>query len=368
MNKFLFTFEENEGYDTDHDWIPDEQELTHAVTGATSPLHGSDPDRRQAMYFPGAESVVQTYSGNLNRRIGENYAMLRAFSVEAWVRPEDNSREQTILTRVCNYPSSTLSNAVHQLRANFRIKMDDSGRVFGQYDSDDAVPNGSPKGFGTTTVVGDTLPTNQWSHVALTFDGNALILYVNGREINRSYSNLIPANGLIVTLQEVNPNGSNYGVDGYTNYPSALLIGADAKELGALDIGPDSAWTNYCAHYKGWVDEVRVWDGVRTSEEIVADMTKRYTLEDVSDLRYAVYQEWLNDGTHNPNDGRPNLPTELVFHYGFQQLPSEIEADYVVSEPSGFTERVLDNVKWNGRSVDIRCLTVPVTTAATGAS
>ena len=355
VNKFMFTFEENEGYDTDHDWIPDEQELTHAVTGATSPLHGSDPDRRQAMYFPGEESVVQSYSGNLHRRIGENYAMLRSFSVEAWVRPEDLSRDQTIVTRVCNYPSSTLSNATHQVRANFRIKMEAGGRIWGQFDSDDAVPNGSPKGFGTTSVEGDTLESNKWSHVALTFDGNALILYINGREINRSYSNLIPANGLIVTLQEVNPNGSNYGVDGYDTYPSALLIGADAKELGALDIGPDSSWTNYCAHYKGWVDEVRVWDGVRTSEEIVADMTKRYTLKDVSNLRSAVYKEWLNGGTHNPNDGRPNLPTELVFHYGFQQLPSEIEADYVTSEPSGFTERVLDNVKWNGRSVDIRC-------------
>ena len=355
VNKFMFTFEENEGYDTDHDWIPDEQELTHAVTGATSPQHGSDPDRRQAMYFPGEESVVQSYSGNLHRRIGENYAMLRSFSVEAWVRPEDLSREQTIVTRVCNYPSSTLSNATHQVRANFRIKMEAGGRIWGQFDSDDAVPNGSPKGFGTTSVEGDTLESNKWSHVALTFDGNALILYVNGREINRSYSNLIPANGLIVTLQEVNPNGSNYGVDGYDTYPSALLIGADAKELGALDIGPDSSWTNYCAHYKGWVDEVRVWDGARTQEQIATDFTKRYTLQDVSDMRSEVYKKWLNSGTHNPNDGRPNLPTELVFHYGFQQLPSEIVADYVTSEPSGFTERVLDNVKWNGRSVDIRC-------------
>ena len=355
VNKYMFTFEENEGYDTDHDWIPDEQELTHAVTGASSPLHSSDPDRRQAMYFPGEESVVQSYSGNLHRRIGENYAMLRAFSVEAWVRPEDLTREQTIVTRVCNYPSSTLSNATHQVRANFRIKMDDNGRVWGQYDSDDAVQNGSPKGFGTATVEGNTLESNKWSHVALTFDGNSLILYINGREVNRYYSNLIPANGLVVTLQEVNPNGSNYGVDGYDTYPSALLIGADAKELGALDIGPESSWTNYCAHYKGWVDEVRVWDGARTQAEIQADMLKRYTLNDVSDLRAAVYKEWLNGGTHNPNDGRPNLPTELVFHYGFQQLPSEIEADYVASEPSGFTERVLDNVKWNGRSVDIRC-------------
>jgi len=355
VNKFMFTFEENEGYDTDHDWIPDEQELTHAVTSASSPLHSSDPDRRQAMYFPGEESVVQSYSGNLHRRIGENYAMLRAFSVEAWVRPEDLTREQTIVTRVCNYPSSTLSNATHQVRANFRIKMDDNGRVWGQYDSDDAVQNGSPKGFGTATVEGNTLESNKWSHVALTFDGNSLILYINGREVNRYYSNLIPANGLVVTLQEVNPNGSNYGVDGYDTYPSALLIGADAKELGALDIGPESSWTNYCAHYKGWVDEVRVWDGARTQAEIQADMLKRYTLNDVSDLRAAVYKEWLNGGTHNPNDGRPNLPTELVFHYGFQQLPSEVEADYVASEPSGFTERVLDNVKWNGRSVDIRC-------------
>ena len=355
VTDYLYAFEENEGYDTDHDWIPDEQELTHAVVNATDPLNANDPDRRQAMYFPGTNSVVASYSGNLHRRIGENYAMLRTFTVEAWVRPEDISYAQTFLTRVSDYPASTLVNAEHQVRANFRIAMEAGGRVYGQYDSDDAVPSGYPRGFGTTTVEGIELETNKWSHVALSFDGNALVLFVNGREVNRIYSNLIPANGLIVTLQEVNPNGSNYGVDGYDTYPSALLVGADAAELGAITIGPDSAWTNYCAHYKGWVDEVRVWDGARTAAQISADYAKRYSLEDISALRDEVYRLWRGGATHNPNDGRADLPAELLLHYSFQQLPSEVVSNYVVTAPSGFNDKVRDNLRWDGRNVDIRC-------------
>ena len=361
VDQYMFSFEENEGYDTDHDWIPDEQELTHAVTTSSDPLNATDPDRRQAMYFPGTNSVVASYSGNLHRRLGENYAMLRTFTAEAWVRPEDVSRAQTILTRVCDYPGSTLQNSKHQVRANFRIAMDAGGRVYGQYDSDDAVPSTNPKGFGTTTVTGIALETNAWSHVALSFDGSSLVLYVNGREVGRAQSNLIPANGLVVTLQSVTPAGANYGGDpdsnasGYTKCPSAFLVGADAAELGAFAIGADSSWTNYCAYFQGWVDEVRVWDGTRTEAQIADNYKSRYSLADVSRLREEVYGAWLGGATRNPNDGHRDLPAELLLHYSFQQLPSEVRADYVTTMPSGFSDKVRDNVRWNGHPVDISC-------------
>ena len=361
VENFMYSFEENEGYDTDHDWIPDEQEVTHAVTSSTDPLDATDPDRRQAMYFPGTNSVVASYSSNLHRRLGENYAMLRSFTAEAWVRPEDLTRAQTILTRVCDYPSSTLLHGKHQVRANFRLAMDDNGHIYGQYDSDDAVPSDNLRGFGTTTVTGIALEADKWTHVALSYDGSALVLYVDGREVNRANSTLSPANGLVVTLQSVTPSGANFGGDqnssssGYTKLPSALLVGADAAELGAITIGADSAWTNYCAHYQGWVDEVRVWDGARTAAQITEDYTKRYSLADVSSLREEVYRLWLEGGTHNSNDGRSDLPAELLLHYSFQQLPSEVNTNNLATMPSGFSEKVRDNVRWNGHPVDISC-------------
>ncbi len=355
VKDFMFSFEENEGFDTDHDWLPDGQELTHVVTSATDPRNGDDPDRRQAMYFPGQDSAVASYSGTFSRPVGENYAMLRKFTVEAWIRPDGMAQEQTILARVSDYPNSTLSNALHQVRANFRIGLDAEGRVFGQFDSSDAVESGSANGFGTVTVRGSVLDAETWSHIALTYNGSALVLYVNGREVNRAGSNLIPANGIVLTKQSVTPEGANFGENGYTTYPGVFLVGADAATLGATVLDKYSSWSNYRAFYKGWVDEVRVWDGDRTANQIAADYEKRYSFDDVKALREEIYTSWLDYATRNENDGKPDLPPELLLHYSFQQLPSEVNTDYVASEPSGFTEKVVDNVKWNEHSVDLRC-------------
>ena len=353
---YMFSFEENEGFDTDHDWVPDGQELTHAVTSATDPKNGADPDRRQAIYLPGDNSALASYSGEFSRPVGENYAMLRQFTVEAWIRPDGVAADpQTIISRVSDYPNSTLSNAAHQVRANFRIAIDAEGRVYGQYDSDDAVPSGSANGFGTVTVRGNVLDTETWSHVALTFNGSALALYVNGRMVNSTGSNLIPANGIALTTQSVTPSTSNFGNGGYTKYPGAFLVGADAAAVEAIVLGDKSSWENYGSFYKGWVDEVRVWDGARTADQIAESYKKRYSFSDVSALRDEIYASWLENATRNENDGKPNLPAELLLHYSFLQLPSEVNADYVASEPSGFTEKVVDNVKWNGHSVDLRC-------------
>ena len=350
---FMFSFEENEGYDSDHDGVPDGHEATTTVQSYTDPLNGVDPDRRQAMYFPGANAALASYSGDFNRPIGENYAMLRQFTVETWIRPEAAAGARTIITRVSDYPGDTMSNAAHQVRANFRIALDANGIVYGQYDSSDAVPSGSD--FGTTTVLGVPVAMDEWTHVALTYDGYSLILYVNGREVNRVTSRLIPANGLVLTAQSVTPAGANFGNSGYTKFPSALIVGADAAAVEATMLGEKSSWNNYGSFYKGWIDEVRVWDGARTDAQIVADYKKRYTLADISALRDQVFAVWKGGGTHNNNDGRADLPAELLLHYSFQQLAGEVTADYVAVEPSGFTSKVIDNVKWNGHSMDLRC-------------
>ena len=350
---YMFSFEENEGYDTDHDWLPDGHELTTTVQTSTDPLNGVDPDRRQALYLTGENSALISYSGELNREYGENYAMLRQFTVETWIRPEAAAGARTIITRVSDYPASTLSNAEHQVRANFRIALDEQNRVYGQYDSNDAVPSGSD--FGTTTVLGVPVEMDVWTHVALTFDGYSLVLYMNGREVGRATADLIPANGIILTSQSVTPTGADFGNGGYSKRPTVLLVGADAAAVEATVLNDKSSWGNYGSFYKGWVDEVRVWDGARTAAQIVADYKKRYSLADISDLRDQVFAAWKGGATHNNNDGRLNLPAELLLHYNFQQLPSEVTANYVASEPSGFTEKVVDNVKWNGHSVDLRC-------------
>ena len=353
VTDFMFSFEENEGYDTDHDWLPDSHELTTTVLSSSSAQNPVDPDRRQAVYLPGENAALISYSGDFHRPVGENYAMLRQFTVEAWIRPEAAGQAQTIVTRVSDYAGDTMSNAVHQLRANFRIGINDQGIVYGQYDSDDAVPSASD--FGTATVLGNQAVAGEWTHVALTYDGSVLVLYLNGTEANRAYSNLIPANGLVLTGQSVTPSGANFGAGGYSKVPSRLIVGADAAKVEAMMLDSKSSWANYGSFYKGWIDEVRVWDGARTADQINTDYKKRYMLSDIATLRDQVYAVWSNGGTHNNNDGHQDLPAELLLHYNFEQLPSEVTADYVAGEPSGFTSKVINNVKWNGHGVDLRC-------------
>ena len=148
----------------------------------------------------------------------------------------------------------------------------------------------------------------------------------------------------------------NFGNNGYKSYPGVFLMGADASQVEAAILDDKSSWSNYRAFYKGWIDEVRVWDGARTTEQIEADYKKRYSFADVAALREEIFTSWNDDrATRNENDGMPNLPAELLLHYNFQQLPSEVEPDAVTTEPSGFTEKVVDNVKWNDHGVDLRC-------------
>ena len=126
---FLFSFEENEGYDTDRDGVPDGEEQLMTAKPISDPLKFTDPDRRQALWFPGENSAAVSYSADYRRLNYAAYDLLRQFTVEAWICPEDVSRDQVILERVAVYGASTMSNNVAKLRANFRIGIRADGRL-----------------------------------------------------------------------------------------------------------------------------------------------------------------------------------------------------------------------------------------------
>ena len=78
------------------------------------------------------------------------------------------------------------------------------------------------------------LPTNQWSHVAATYDGTQLEFYVNGTQISSR-----PQTGNIMT------------------------------SINALHIGGDMANGQY---FNGEIDEIRVYNLALTAAQIQADM------------------------------------------------------------------------------------------------
>ena len=57
---YAFSFEENEGYDTDGDLTPDSIEFVKMVRSASDPLRFDDPTRRQALYLDGVDSLAMS--------------------------------------------------------------------------------------------------------------------------------------------------------------------------------------------------------------------------------------------------------------------------------------------------------------------
>jgi hypothetical protein len=79
------------------------------------------------------------------------------------------------------------------------------------------------------------LPLNTWTHVASTYNGNALKLYINGNLVGSE-----PVNGNMME-----------------------------SSSGVLRIGGDSVWGEY---FQGLIDEVRVYNKVLTQAQIQTDM------------------------------------------------------------------------------------------------
>jgi hypothetical protein len=89
-------------------------------------------------------------------------------------------------------------------------------------------------GASTSALGTATLPTNTWSHLAMTYDGSQLRMFVNG-----------------VQVRSVARTGS---------------IGASS---GPLRIGCNAVWTEF---FNGRIDEVRIYNRALTATEIQADM------------------------------------------------------------------------------------------------
>ena len=355
---WMFPFEENEGYDTDGDRRPDNAESVKTVDNASDPLNFADPDLRQALYLPGLHAssltgeqigsavVSRGGSDTMQKPISTCYDMLRQFTVEAWVKPEDvrsvcgDYEDQVILERVSNYGPSTLSNDVPLIRANFRIGITADRHFYAEYD-------GSAADSGTARLVGPAVTTN-WTHLAFTYDGSTVALYVNDESVpvvKAENVSLIPANGIVIMKQEA--GSLPVLAKGYTAVPCALIIGARAVTGDAIALSKYTTWDAYSGYYTGWIDEVRIWDGARTGAEIAADYRHRYSFGDVKSQRQTVYDSWLDGATRNDTVGQV-LPAELLQHYSFSTLGGAVDAGAIPPTPLDFGKNVLDNVRIDG--------------------
>ena len=221
-------------------------------------------------------------------------------------------------------------------------------------DNNDTIESGLDAPRSCQFVSGGVVPLNEWTHVALTFDGSKLTIYVNGIEKDSALTDLVPANGVVLLKQ--NPAVANtFPSSGCTYAPCAFIVGARPKKLRKEDDWAPYAlypyyirdgehmesFENMQDYFQGYVDEVRVWDGARTGDQIREAMGRSIGFAEAAENRNAVFDAWYRGATRNNNDGMPNLPAELVLNYDFSTLPGAADQGDVAKAPAGFTKNVL---------------------------
>lgn len=126
------------------------------------------------------------------------------------------------------------------------------------------------------TMPGVTIPLNEWSHIACTYDGKVAKIYMNG---------VLTDSRTIAT--------STTSITWSTN-PTAIYFGKCTNSDGSL-------------FFKGGVDDVRIWKTVKTQAEIAANMDVKLLGTESNLAAYWKVDEGTgltaNDATANNYDG-----------------------------------------------------------------
>ena len=338
-SEYAFSFEQNEGYDTDNDWRSDSIEMKNTVEGTSDPLDVGDVQRRQSLWFGGSAKPGAAISYTPTVRNVHAYDLFRQFTVEAWVRSENpaGGADQYVVSRASNYPGWDVSHTNGVIRMNFALGVDAAGRAFAEMQD---------SAEGTFRLEGTVLSPNVWTHVAASYDGSTFKVYINGEAVASTAASLIPANGVTSIQQDPQYSGAfPYEEFTYNVAPSITILGARACGEGAFGVknaAEVTGWGDVATDFfKGSVSEVRMWDGARKPADIAADFKVRYTTAKVKELRDTVCAQYIKGARRNTGD----LDTELVQHYGMDSLPGGSEEKFVQLVPAGFKANVLDAVR-----------------------
>ncbi len=341
----------NEGFDTDGDGVSDQIELTSSTSYRGDPQTLRTPDRQQAAYFGGKgalQSMTMTQFGPTS---------LTTFTLECWVNPDDLTKNADVPADyemiLIDRPWSVLDDAVAKgaydqnyraaLRHNFTLGLKRVGSSanyvpFARFTGagttaegiNSVVPNVSPTVKGAE---GQPLKAGVWAHLAVTYDGSRLVLYIDGVEVDAQNTGLIPANG-VISLK-------NDGLDPirrFTYRKAPILVGAGPSDgwfaevmdktaysylttkadESPFELNPGTSATPaaFANCYFGFIDEVRIWNGARSAAQILQNRSKTFSQKELLENRLAVFNYRYSNGGFFAK----NVPAELLALYSFNDL------------------------------------------------
>jgi hypothetical protein len=343
---FIYNYEMNEGYDTDNDGISDKAELVDSRNAQSSPQDHDDPIRRQALWFSGLNSAASTVNMYANYNAGDAMSQLmvgdvewsfRSFTVELWARPEVTNTAQVLIERAFYYGPSDASTPGLYVRRNFRIGIAADGRVYAGYDN--AGADAHDPHTSTVMAYGNQMIPNQWVHIAARMSGReqTFTLIVDGEIRNVVETALVPANGVLILRDD--PENNTRMV---SSLSGSLVLGAANNAPVALNTDYwiwAQQWSDYDQFYRGYIDEVRIWDGARDNDAIRSDYKdkKRYTHDDLWDNRALVASE-VARGYSRESSNPQQLSPLLLSHYTFDNLFGADSTNSVTTSPRGFMD------------------------------
>ena len=195
--------------------------------------------------FDGVDDVVLVpHSDALNQKV---------ITVETWVKVNDfksrktgnNDKRQFILFK---------KNKLDYQNEGFAIYLDDKGKRFWVTVSS---KNGIQKHIATEK---NTAVSGKWTHLAITADANRVSLYLDGMLAGSAETGFA------------------------LNFDNEPLFIGDRET-------PEYSELSYSGHFNGQIDEIRVWDYMRSSAQILVDFNKPLTGQEEGIVLYLPFNE-----------------------------------------------------------------------------